>query len=170
MAFKALKPHAHAFIFTSRLLGSHLFKHLKNTLRSPAREKTEAGRANKGAAVEQMYRSSRRAGEQKKWRIRFYVDVVEEQTDEHWWWYCWRHVGCVCSQPAGFTFEELINFLLFVRASHTCGLAESSLFLASCLRTVQCSSNTMRNSGRDTQELCSVISHFTFSHSELHSS
>lgn len=38
MAFWALKPHAHVFIFTSRLLGSHLFKHLKNTLLSPARE------------------------------------------------------------------------------------------------------------------------------------
>lgn len=31
MAFWALRPHAHAFIFTSTLLGSHLFKHLKNT-------------------------------------------------------------------------------------------------------------------------------------------
>lgn len=31
----------HIFIFTYRLLGSHLFKHLKNTLLSPAREQLD---------------------------------------------------------------------------------------------------------------------------------
>lgn len=92
MAFWALKPHAHVFIFTSRLLGSHLFKHLKNTLLSPAREPLDQQtlgmccRVNVAPKIDgRRDLSVKKPGN----RSQLLRGVYQERTEWKWSWYYW---------------------------------------------------------------------------------
>lgn len=110
---------SHVFdIFTPRRLWSHLFKHLKNTLLSSARERRErldqktpqiCCRVNAAPEAERFVWGST-VSQQRVWYRGPEATVIFPQSQSA------NMIYCLGIWPAGLTFgllEELINFLLF---------------------------------------------------------